>query len=445
MNRVTRSTVVLAVALAALSCKGDPTDSLRNGVDHLVATPSAIFLVPGETFSVLVEAVDEQGNRQGTSFNLGTVGAGISVVEDDSFNLVFDKKGNQVKPKSWPRVQYKVTANANTADASFVVSAGGKNITIPVRIIPTALDVATLSNAAPALGDTIVITAPAPFKFTPGSSASAAGGPIVTLGISADSSQLTVVPGPSILGPVSVTGTILTYAPTIGPFTLTSTAALTTPTVASVAATFSSSTPAVGATLTITLPAGFKFVANGDVTFGGLEGYNPVVAADSNSISVVPPPGFTGAPDLANIALSFLLSAPISVPTAANVTVGAGFAGTDDPATAPAFPIPTIGNSITVYDNGDPFAAAVAGADRVYAITLGAPATLSFSLDWSNDADVDILFVNGALTGFISCFGGATGAQPENVTCALPAGTSYLLADLYAGTAPGVLRWTVTQ
>ena len=79
MNRVTRSTVVLAVALAALSCKGDPTDSLRNGVDHLVATPSAIFLVPGETFSVLVEAVDEQGNRQGTSFNLGTVGAGISV------------------------------------------------------------------------------------------------------------------------------------------------------------------------------------------------------------------------------------------------------------------------------------------------------------------------------------------------------------------------------
>lgn len=445
MNRVTRGTVVLAVALAALSCKGDPTDSLRNGVDHLVATPSSIFLAAGATTTILVEAVDEQGNRQGTGFTLGTVGAGITVVEDDSFNLIFNEKGNQVPPSKWPRVQYVVTATANTASSSFVVSAGGKNLTIPVRVIPTDLTVATLSNATPALGDTIVITAPAPFKFTPASLASAAGGPIVTLGISADSSQLTVVPGPSILGPVSVSNTVLDYAPTVGPFALTSAAALSTPAVTNVAATFSSATPAVGAVLTITLPAGYKFVSGGAVSFGGLEGYNPVVAADSNSISVVPPPGFTGAPDLANIALTFLLSAPISVPTVASVTVGAGLAGTDDPATAPAVPIPAPGNSITFWDNGDPFAAAVVGEDRVYAITLAAATTLTFDLDWSNDADVDVLFVNGALTGFISCFGGATGNQPESVTCALPAGTSYLIANLYGGTAPGVIVWTVTQ
>ena len=60
-------------------------------------------------------------------------------------------------------------------------------------------------------------------------------------------------------------------------------------------------------------------------------------------------------------------------------------------------------------------------------------------------ADIDILAVNGAVTGFICNFGGATGAQPENMTCTMPAGTSYILADLYAGTAPGVIRWTISQ
>ena len=44
MNRVTRGMVVLAAALATVSCSGDPTASLRNGIDHLIATPAAIFL-----------------------------------------------------------------------------------------------------------------------------------------------------------------------------------------------------------------------------------------------------------------------------------------------------------------------------------------------------------------------------------------------------------------
>ena len=325
-----------------------------------------------------------------------------------------------------------------------MVSAGGKNLAIPVRIIPADLVQGTLSNAAPALGDTLTITAAAPFKFTPTSVASAPGGPIVTLGINADSSQLTFIPGPSIGGAVSVTNTRVSYAPTIGPFTITSTAALATPGITSVAATYSPATPARGDTVTITLPAGFKFVAGANATFGGAAGFNAGATADSSGFRVIPPPGYTGAPQLSGVALAFLLSAPISVPSSNALTVGAPLAGTDDPATAPILTLAASGQSITVYDAGAPFAGTLVSADRIYRINVAAPTAVSVNMDWTNTADVDILFVNGAQTGFLSCFGGATGARPENAPCTLPAGDTYLVANLYGGTAPSMIRIVIT-
>lgn len=445
MNRVTRGTVVLAAALAALSCKGDPTDSLRNGVDKLVANPSAIFLRPDSTKGIIVEALDEQGNRLATDFKIASNPTGATLVEDTAYNIVYDVNGNAKRPSPWTRARYEVTATSQFGSTSFTINAGGKSLVIPVRILPDTATSITLSNAAPNLGDTVIATAGAGFKFTPASAASVSGATVVTLGINADSTQLSFLSGPSANGALTVNNMMISYGDVGGYVANSGNVTFTTPAIASVAATFSSATPAAGAALTITLPAGYKFVSGGDVTFGGLEGYGTAVAPDSSSVTTIPPPGFTGAPDLANIALDFLLGAPISVPTASNVTVGAGLAGTDDPNTAPALPIPASGTSVTVYDNGDPFDGAVAGADRVYAVTVGAPTTLQFNLNWSNDADIDILAVDGALAGFTCNFGGATGAQPENMTCTVPAGTTYILADLYAGTAPGVIRWTITQ
>ena len=445
MNRVTRGTVVLAAALAALSCKGDPTDSLRNGVDKLVANPSAIFLRPDSTKGIIVEALDEQGNRQATNFNIAANPTGVTLVEDTAYNIVYDVDGNAKRPSPWTRARYEVTATAQFGNTSFTINAGGKSLVIPIRILPDTATSVTLSNAAPNLGDTVTATVGAGFKFTPASAVTVAGATVVTLGINADSTQISFLSGPSANGAISVSNLMISYGD-VGGYTATSGGVtFTTPTIASVAATFSSATPAAGAALTITLPAGYKFVSGAGVTFGGDDGFGTAVAPDSNSITTVPPPGFTGAPDLANIALDFLLGAAISVPTASNVTVGAGLAGTDDPNTAPALPIPGPGTSVVVYDNGDPFAAAIAGEDRVYAITLGAPTTLQINLAWNNGADVDLLAVDGGVTGFICGFAGATGANPENLTCALPAGTSYLIANLYAGTAPAIIRWTITQ
>ncbi|MDX2120625.1 MAG: hypothetical protein SF070_06090 [Gemmatimonadota bacterium] len=437
MNRVTRGTVVLAVALAALSCKGDPTDSLRGGVDHLVATPSSIFMFSGDVTSILVEAVDEQGNRQGTSFNLGTVGAGITVAEDDSFNLVFDENGNQVKPKNWPRVQYVVTATGNTGNSSFVVSAGGKNLTIPVRIIPNNLAQGTLSNAAPALGDTVQVIAPAPFKFTPASVVTLTGAAAVTIGISADSSQISFLAGPNANGPVSVSNTILSYAPTIGVFTLTTAAAFTTPPVSFVGA-LSSTTAQVGDTVTVTVAPGsnLRVRLNSAVTFGALPGLVASVAPDSLSMQVIPPPGVANTPaTISNVILSFLPAVPLSLPTSNNLTVaGNRFAGKDDPATAPVLPVLAVNSDTLLFFDSSDF------IDQFYRIDAPAGSNFLVQLSWPGTGaapDIDLLACNLACSAFIGGFGGATGSLPENLTLTFATATSFnLWINVYAGTPP---------
>lgn len=537
MNRVTRGTVVLAVALAALSCKGDPTDSLRNGVDHLVATPSSVFMAPGTSQSILVEAVDEQGNRQGTSFNLGTVGAGITVVEDDSFNLVFDKNGNQVQPKSWPRVQYIITANANTTNSSFVVSAGGKNLTIPVRTVPDSTTSLTLSTAAANVGDTVIATAPANFKFTPASVVTITGAAVATLGISADSSQISFVPGPGaasavvvsnlvvsyatslggysansgavalttpgaaslginatnavagdtiivtapapykflpnsavtvgtaglaviaraadsssitfLIGPsaaaaVSVNNIVINNTPGAGTFTLTTGAAvLNTPAIPNFANTFSSTSPAINDTVTMTVPAGFRLLPTATVTIGGRPATIITRAADSLSVTLVPVPGTAASvPTVNGIALSFLTSVSLSLPGTVSLTSPAGLAGTDAFATAPTIPVPAAGQTVTFLDAGGYSGVAectgdLGGPCRVYQIVVPTARTLALTLTWQGTTDLGIYTYDAAQsldTSLLVCdgLGAGSGGQPETCSKAMPAGTYYIVVDSFS-------------
>ncbi|HSB55881.1 MAG TPA: hypothetical protein VLD58_16075 [Gemmatimonadales bacterium] len=209
MKRVTRRSMALVLAGVA-ACKGDPTGELRNGVDHLVATPSAIFLTPGTSTNVLVEAVDEQGNREGTHFTLGTVSPEIDVAIDSSFGHIIDNNGNFVLPETVTRLQYVVSPAAAVGNASFEVKAAGKSIVIPVRLVPDSL-AATFSNAAPALGDTVTLTTAAPFVFGPAASVTAGG--LSALIVSQDAASIRFIPFPGgAPGPVTVNGVGLNYA-----------------------------------------------------------------------------------------------------------------------------------------------------------------------------------------------------------------------------------------
>jgi hypothetical protein len=297
MKRLLRGSVVLAVAVGFLSCSGDPTDSFRQPAG-IVAIPTTVFINVGETQPVLVSLVDDQGNQIAADYEITAVGPGISVVQDTTY-LHTTAPGVSIDNQS----RFQVTASG-IANSSFTLNAGGQSLVVPVRVTPSAVDIA-ISNAAPVWGDTITLTAPAGVLFTDSSVVTFAGGPagdIVSL--SPDRTVLTVVPGPNTLGVATITHTTVAYDESLD-FTVTSIATVTSPPLLNLeGAILSNQTPALGEVVTLTLPPGIKVLPDSflpDASIGVLsdsglvlEGaMNPadiVVAADSGSISFVPAP-----------------------------------------------------------------------------------------------------------------------------------------------------------
>jgi len=266
MNRVTRGSVLLAAALVALSCEGDPTGDLRNGADHLVATPSALIIVPGEPHTVLVTVVDDQGNTLESKFSLDLpVPAGLTVVEDSLYNLVYDNNGNQIKPSKWTRSQYIVTATANSGDLSFTVSAGGKSLAVPVRIAAAAPTVLLSKLTTAAVTDTITATVAAPFRFTSTTKVTVgtATAHVVSIsgpGTPSDSTVISFVPPAAQTKKVaSFSDVRLSYiGGSTGLYALTSgTDSVSTP--ALPALPFTTAAVLAGDSITLTAPAGWRF------------------------------------------------------------------------------------------------------------------------------------------------------------------------------------------
>jgi hypothetical protein len=212
MNRVTRGTVVLAAALAAMSCKGDPTSDLRNGADHLLATPSAIFLPVDSTASVVVEVVDAQGNALASTFSATVTGA-ITADRDLTWNAVYDNNGNLVLPSQVTTARFNITPLGSASNASVRVTASGKNIDIPVRVLPTSIP-AVYSSATPNPGDTVTITVGAPFKVLPSVIVTTGSDTATIVSVAADSSAVSFVPVPRAgAADVGMSNVILDFLP----------------------------------------------------------------------------------------------------------------------------------------------------------------------------------------------------------------------------------------
>jgi hypothetical protein len=289
MRDMVKGSFSFLVLAGLLSCKGDPTGDLRNGTDHLTADPTSLFVRQDSSKFVVITAVDEQGNTVAAKFSDATnVGAGITVVKDPTFAPVYNSKGELVQPPEVVATRYIVTGTANTANSGFTVSAGGKSITIPVRILPATTTLATLSTAAPNAGDTITITVPAPYKFTPASVASVAGTNLFKVSTSADSSQIKVVGPPGLNGAVNVSGIVLSYAPAAATLTVTSTVALVTPALPTVA--ISKTNAAIGDTVVVTVVAPYRFIAGAGgstVTVGTANLALVSVSTDSSQLRFV--------------------------------------------------------------------------------------------------------------------------------------------------------------
>ena len=67
--------------------------------------------------------------------------------------------------------------------------------------------------------------------------------------------------------------------------------------------------------------------------------------------------------------------------------------------------------------------------DDLYQIhnTTGSPISVTVTLSWFTDADIDILWCNADCSGFVGNFNGATSANPETSTVSIPAGATWNL------------------
>lgn len=447
MNRTMRGLAVLAIGVGAWACKGDPQGDLRGDAVKVNASPASIFVNQGETALVQIEVVDAQENALGiTDFAMTASSAVVSVAEDVAFNNIYDAAGNAVRPSPWTRARFEVTG-VNTGSATLTASGGGVSLDIPVRVVPVSLLTGAVSNATPALTEVVTITMPAGVVLDPATSTVTFSDGSVPANVVVDPAGTSVsfLAAPNTNAPATVTNATMTYAPSIPAFSLETEETLTAVAVTSVPVTYSNDTPAGGEIVTMTAGAGYKFTPASVVSLLGGQVYQISVAADSSSIDFVPSTSY--AQNLPpNITAVSLVGTPFVVDLPADIffTSGPGLAGTDDQATAPTITIPAAGTSTTFYDGG-PYGAGLFGADRIYNFSIVAPTTFVIDLDWSNTSDVDILVLDNPASGFFCGFGGATGNQPEQLTCnALLTGNYSLVINLYAGAAADVLKITLT-
>jgi hypothetical protein len=431
MNRLVRGSVILAAAAVSWACGGLDTDG-DDTTAQLVADPGVVYVANTDSQAVFVEALNDLGQQLEGNFTVTNVGAGINVNYDTTFA---PRPGVDNLPT---RVRYFVRAIDPTSfvNTSFTVTANGKTLTIPVRITPSNLAI-DLSNATPALGELVTLTAPANLRFTPASAVTVGGGVGVVTGLSADSTQITLLFGPNItLSAVTVSNVVVSYLPG-QTFALPTTGTVTTPQIAAIAGTFSNAAPAVGDTVDFVLDPQYRALGSPTITFGASAARIAAISADSQTIRFLPQPGSTGSPAITGVALAVVLPVPLSLPAAASLTVANStvYTGTDDPTTAPTFNL----SNLAVGDTLDFFDLST-NIDQFYKIVTTGSVTVAARLTWPAGPDMDILWCNAACSAFVGNFAGATSANPENSTVTFAAGTNHFWANLYAGAAPAWIR-----
>jgi hypothetical protein len=307
MNRFRSGLVPLFALLAVVGCNSEPTDPLREGVT-LRSSPTQLFIEVGETKTVEIGAVDNQGNPLDFNYEVTETGSGITVRRDSTFLPIFVDDSTLQAPATGPRFRFIVQGTAYT-NTSFTVSAGGEEIVVPVRVIPEAGLAATFDDDTPDLGQPVTVTAPAGVTFADtatlslGTDSASLANPITIVEQTATS--ITFIPPPSVSGPITINGVISNATPSIvyAPATQTP---LVTPLIDTVDVTFSTASPALGQVVTMTVENPLINLVVDSIIFPGQlpgrEGdpQSIVVAPDSNSLTFETPPNIDGPATVVN-------------------------------------------------------------------------------------------------------------------------------------------------
>ncbi|MES2125401.1 MAG: hypothetical protein V4503_12010 [Gemmatimonadota bacterium] len=300
-------------------------------------------------------------------------------------------------------------------------------------------------------GSIVTITAPAGLVFSRTPAITFPTGSVAIQSVSADSSSVNIIIGPGVSGPATITKMGIIKAPNVGTFTVTTSNSLAAVPAVTVAPTaVSTTTPAFGASMTVTLSAGLRFTSTSTVSIGGRPAIILSRSADSATATIVPAGGSNGNVTYTNIVLSFLNTVALSAPGDKTVTVGAatpvpanGAIATANEITLPAVGVVSVVSDAGAFVAGGPCGLSSVGGDgcRYLKINLATARTVDFSLSWeaTATADMGLYLVNAAGTSastIADAAGNQTGGTETKTSQALPAGVSYI-AIVWYNYAPG--------
>ncbi|MGH3555639.1 MAG: hypothetical protein ACRDT5_24215, partial [Mycobacterium sp.] len=257
------------------SLNGDITvsKSILAEIDTFVATlPAGVRFTAGTSVNIY---------HQATSADSALFSPVLVSIASDSAHATI-----AVGPNSGGRVRFDGLANVSTPTITY--AARGATVMSSPTLDTSGTDIATplvahvtLSATTPAVGDTVTATAPAGWRFTPGTKVHLYKGPTVndssdgqaqpvSAGLSADSSTFKFVPGPSGHGQARFTNMVLESNNTYHYAAVRSIDTLTVPSLASPGlVTFTRANSAANTQVAIKLPAGYKFTAASTATMSG--------------------------------------------------------------------------------------------------------------------------------------------------------------------------------
>jgi len=300
---------------------------------------------------------------------------------------------------------------------------------------------ATFSTLAPS-GPPVIMTMNAGFGVMPTTVISFTGqtAPIINnADVTGDSTVVDFSVGPNVNQKVNVSQVYAKGAPQFL-YTLESAGYMVSPVITNFAATVSTNTPQIAQPITLTAGPGFSFGPGARVTFGTNAA---VVTANSGAtLTIEPAPGSSGMPSVTNVISAAFPAFPIPLPAvlpaglAMLSTVAPALAGTGSYATAPLI------GSQGVYDAGGMTGGAECGWPcNIYTLNVTAAGPQNFTLNWSNNTDLGLYFLDPTLTYLPeNCDAGGSGAagHPENCTVDFPApGVYYLEVDSFGPAYPG--------
>jgi hypothetical protein len=331
----------------------------------------------------------------------------------------------------------------------------------------TDLTGATVSNQVPALGEIVTLTLPPGVKVIPDSALppTSIGAPDtigvladsglivegatnpIAVAVSADSSTITFVPAPNSDSIITVRGVVRQELPQF-PQILSTPFKVTTPVVDSLAATLSTTAPAVNAPVVLTSTnAQFTFLDPAVVAVAGDSGAI-VTGQTASTITFLPTPGSIGNVGVGSVdVVGFGLPLPSTAPNITTSATVPALPGTGSTATAPALPVPPLDGSTGLYDAAS-FPADLLGQgaaiDQVYRVVITTAGDYTFTLNWDGAADVDA-YICALADCSDADFFAATADHPEVGTLTLAPGTYYFVAELFEGDAPTWLGIKITH